>query len=101
MDDFRIYNRILTPSEISTIATPATSDQLVDTNALVLRYNFDTAGVGTSLSCPVGALQSTPALSSHAWTPVSNAGTSYPFLLPSGSPSPVTTNSALFYRIGF
>jgi len=30
MDDFRIYNRVLTDAEITAIATPATSDTLLD-----------------------------------------------------------------------
>ena len=45
MDDFRIYNRVLTDSEISSIYT---SDALVQADALLLRYNFNTSGVGTS-----------------------------------------------------
>ena len=53
MDDFRIYDRILTPAEISAIYT---SDALVDAGALKLRYNFDTAGIGWTVTYPFGTL---------------------------------------------
>jgi hypothetical protein len=100
MDDFRIYNRVLSGSEIATLAAPGTSDTLVDTAALMVRYNFGTAaGVGQSLTWPVGSLESTPALESGSWTRVPSDNTSYQWLLPSGQPW--TTNSALFYRVGF
>jgi hypothetical protein len=96
LDDFRIYNRILTATEIATIAAPATSDTLVDTAALKLRYNFGTAaGVGTQLSWPIGTLQGAPALGSPTtWTPIGSTAASYPFLPPSG-----VTNSAMFYKV--
>jgi len=82
MDDFRIYNRVLTDTEIATIAAPATSDTLVDTAALKLRYNFDTAGIGQTVTWPFGALLSSPVLGPSAtWTPVSGATPpKYPFL---------------------
>jgi len=91
MDDFRIYNRILTPSEITTISTPATSDSLVDTNALVLRYNFDSGVFGQSIVWPYGTLQSSPVLGPGAvWTSVTNAISPMP-LMP--------TAPAKFYRL--
>jgi len=59
LDDFRLYNRELTPAEIDSVATGA----VVDASALVVRYNFDAAPVaGTALnSTPFpGVLQSAP-----------------------------------------
>jgi hypothetical protein len=98
MDDFRIYSRVLTDTEIATIATPATSDTLVDTAALKVRYNFDTTGGGMSLAWPAGSLQSSPTLGPTAvWTPVPGAVSPYPFL----PPLPVSpTGTSVFYRIG-
>lgn len=91
LDDVRIYDRILTPEEITTIATPATSDQLVDENALVLRYNFDVGVVGQSVTWPYGILQSSPALGPDAvWTDVPNAVSPLPIL---------PTDPAKFYRL--
>jgi hypothetical protein len=96
LDDFRIYSNELSSAEIAAIATPATSDALEETNALEVRYNFDTAaGVGHAISWPIGVLQSSPLLGSPAvWTPLNTTGASYPFL----PPYPVT-NSTLFYRL--
>jgi hypothetical protein len=98
MDDFRIYSRILTDTEIATIAAPATSDTLVDTAALKVRYNFDTAGGGNSLAWPAGSLLTSPTLGPTAvWTPVLGAVSPYPFL----PPSPVSpAGASLFYRAG-
>jgi hypothetical protein len=96
MDDFRIYNRILTDTEIATIAAPATSDTLVDTAALKLRYNFGTAaGVGTQLSWPIGVLQGASVIGNPTiWTPINTTSPSYPFLPPSG-----VTNTSMFYKL--
>jgi len=97
MADFRIYSRILAAAEIGTIYS---GNALVDTTTLKVRYNFNTAaGVGTSLTCPVGSLQNAPALAPASWTPVSNVDTLMPYLTPAGLP--VTTNTTLFYRGGF
>jgi hypothetical protein len=91
MDDLRMYNTILTPTEITTIATPATSDMLEETNALVVRYNFDSGTNGNSLVWPFGTLQSSPTLGPGAvWTSLTNAVSPMPFL---------TTNPATFYRL--
>jgi hypothetical protein len=91
MDDFRIYNRILTPSEIATIANPSTADSLVDNNALVLRYNFDSSAFGHSVVWPYGFLQNSPALGSGAvWTTITNAISPMPIL---------PTAPANFYRL--
>ena len=91
MDDVRIYNRILTAGEVSTIGTFATSDTLIDTTALKLRYNFDNIGIGKTLTWPLGTLLSSPTLGPSAvWTPVSGAVSPYPFL---------PTAPSLFYRV--
>jgi len=95
MDDFRIYNRILTDTEVATIAAPATSDELVDTAALEVRYNFGTAaGVGTQFTWPIGVLRSSPTVAPAVWTPINTTTPSYPWWPPYG-----VTNPALFYRI--
>lgn len=88
MDDFRIYNRVLTAGEVASIHA---SDALVDTTALKLRYNFGTAGIGNSIIWPYGTLLSSPVVGPGAvWTPVSGAtAPSYPFL---------PTDPALFFR---
>lgn len=88
LDDFRFYNRILTEAEVAQIyATGA----LVDTGALKLRFNFDTAGGGYTLSWPFGTLESSPRLGPDAeWTPVPGATSPWPI-------SPLAP--ALFYRI--
>ena len=87
---------MLTDTEIGQIYT---SGALVDSAALKVRYNFDTAGAGQSLSWPAGVLESSPSLGASAvWTTVSNAIPPYPFM----PPAPATpTNPALFYRAGF
>ena len=99
LDDIRIYSRILTAGEVATIGTPATSDTLIDSSTLVGRYNFTTAGVGTSLTWPVGKLLSSPTLAPANWQSVSNVNNLAPFTSPTGVT--VTTNSSLFYRVGF
>jgi hypothetical protein len=98
LDDVRSYNRVLTGAEIAVLGAPATSDTLVDTTALTGRYNFGTAaGVGSSLSWPLGVLQTSPTLEPSAtWTPVSGAVSPYPFLL---LPEYTPTNPASFYRL--
>jgi hypothetical protein len=93
MDDFRMYNRILTPAEVSIIGTEATSDTLVDTNALKVRFNFTSSSAlfGNSIVWPYGVLQSSPALGTNAvWTSLTNAV----------SPQPFTTSTpSTFYRL--
>ena len=96
LDDFRIYQRILTPTEIQSVAT---ANSIIDPNALVLRFNFDDLGIGQSLTWPVGSLFSSPDLGAQAiWTPVPNAVPPYPFLPP--APAHPAGNG-LFYRAGF
>jgi len=61
LDDFRIYNRKLTQAEIASIVS---TDALVDTNALQVRWGFDAPPVpGLSIVWPGGTavLQSAPA----------------------------------------
>ncbi len=96
MDDYRIYNRALTATEIGIIGTAATSDTLVDTTALQLRYNFGTAGVGKGLAWPqIGVLYSSPVLGPTAvWSTNNTTTATYPFL-----PPYAVTNSALFYQL--
>ena len=58
MDDFRFYNRVLTDTEIASVYS---SDALVDTTALKVRFNFDAApgkGLGVSWSPDVSVPQS-------------------------------------------
>jgi len=88
MDDFRIYNRILTAGEIASIKA---TDALVDTGALKLRFNFGTSGIGNSVTWPFGTLLSSPTLGPSAiWTPVPGATVpSYPFM---------PTEAAKFFR---
>ncbi len=88
MDDFRIYNRILTDVEIASIKA---SDALVDTAALKVRYNFGTAGIGKTVTWPFGTLESSPTVGPSApWAPVPGATPpNYPFL---------PTDSSQFFR---
>ncbi|HWX22817.1 MAG TPA: LamG-like jellyroll fold domain-containing protein [Candidatus Binatia bacterium] len=91
LDDFRIYNQVLAGAAITTIGTPATSDTLVNTAALELRFNFDTPGAGHTLTWPFGSLQSSPVLGPGAvWTAVPGASSPYPIL---------PTAPHLFYRL--
>lgn len=98
MDDFRIYNRILTPTEISTIGTETNSDTLIDTNALKVRFDFngDSALYGKSIVWPYGTLVSSPVLGHGAtWTPVTN-----PYSIEAiSSPLPIVPSApAMYYR---
>jgi hypothetical protein len=87
MDDFRIYKRILTATEVAQVYA---SDALVDTNSLAVRYNFDSATYGRSVAWPYGVLQTSPTLGPSAvWTTVTNAVSPYGYL---------PTSSALFFR---
>jgi len=79
MDDFRIYNRVLTDMEVASVHS---GDALVDTSALKLRYNFDDQGIGYTVTWPFGTLLSSPTLGPSAvWTPVAGAkAPGYPVL---------------------
>ena len=77
MDDFRIYNRVLTDTEISQIYA---SGALVDTSALMVQYTFSSAIYGQSLVWPYGTLISSPSVAPGAtWTPVPGAVSPMPF----------------------
>jgi hypothetical protein len=91
MDDFRMYNTILSSTEVATIAAPATSDMLEEPDALEVRFNFDSGTVGNSIAWPFGTLQSSPTLGPGAvWTSLPNATSPLPFL---------PTNPATFFRL--
>src|SRR4030095_3228277 len=76
MDDFRIYNRMLTAAEIAQIAS---SGALVDPAALKVQFNFDgpPSGVAITISWPCGTLQCTDTLVGNGpgtvWTDVPSA----------------------------
>ena len=64
---------------------------LEETNALVVRYNFDSGTNGNSIVWPFGILQSSPTIGPTAvWTTLTNAVSPMPFL---------PTNPATFYRL--
>ena len=88
MDDFRMYNRVLSATEISQVyATGA----LVDTSALVVQYEFNSAIYGQSLVWPYGTLLSSPVLGSGAtWGVVPGAVSPLPFQF---------SQPAQFYRL--
>jgi hypothetical protein len=89
LDDFRIYNRMLTEPEISQVVA---NDAVVDQTALKLRLNFTTPGIGESIVWPYGTLESSPTLGPDAnWTPVPDAVSPYGFLRP--------TTGSIFYRV--
>jgi len=78
MDDFRIYNRILTGDEIAQVVS---SDALVDTAALKVRFNFDAPPIGLTMRWLCGTLQCTDTLVGNGpgtgWTDVVNAASPY------------------------
>jgi len=76
LDDVRLYNRILTATEVASIYS---SNALVDTDALVLQLNFDAApgpGVTLSWQCTDGTLQSANSILGP-WTDVPTVGSVY------------------------
>jgi len=84
LDDFRIYNRALTASEI---AQASGSGALVDTAALMVRFNFDGPPAGWTLTWPgASSLESTTNLTPPAaWSPVAGATSPY-FIGPLAAP---------------
>jgi hypothetical protein len=72
MDDFRIYNRTLTPSEI---ADAHTTGSVVDSAALMVRLNFDRPPSGYTLTWPGNATLETTADFTEPviWAPVPNS----------------------------
>jgi hypothetical protein len=85
MDDFRIYNRILTAAEIAQVAD---AGSVVDANALKVRFNFDAAPTGITLKWLCGLLQMTDKLASNpmatVWVDVPNAAPPF-VILPSAA----------------
>ena len=73
MDDFRMYDRILTAPEISS----AYGGAVVDATALQVRFNFDNAPGGNVVTWPYGFLQSAPVLTGPFNT-ISNVTAPFP-----------------------
>ncbi|MCX6928735.1 MAG: LamG domain-containing protein, partial [Verrucomicrobia bacterium] len=90
LDDFRIYNRKLTASEITQAAN---TGALVDNAALMVRFNFDGPPSGWTLTWPgAGTLQSTTNVMTPVnWNPVPNSHSPY-YIRPNDAPM-------LFYRV--
>jgi hypothetical protein len=80
MDDFRIYDRILTPSELS----QALGGAVVDASALKLRFNFDGPPSGYVVTWPYGSLQSAPIVTGP-YSTVTNVPSPFP-VAPASSP---------------
>jgi hypothetical protein len=80
MDDFRIYNRILTPTEIG----QALGGAVVDAGALKLRFNFDGPPNGYVVTWPYGSLQSAP-LVTGPYSTVTNVPSPFP-IAPASNP---------------
>jgi hypothetical protein len=78
MDDFRIYNRMLTAAEIGQIVD---SSALVDTAALKVRFEFDAAPSGVTMAWACGTLQQSDALVGNGpgtvWTDLPSATSPY------------------------
>jgi Concanavalin A-like lectin/glucanases superfamily/Immunoglobulin domain len=90
LDDVRVYNRALTDSEIASVFS---SDALVDTNALVLRLNFDgppSSGFILNWQCPDGVLQSADT--------VNGPYTDLPGVVSPYHPPILTQKNVQFYR---
>jgi hypothetical protein len=85
MDDFRMYNRNLTATEVG----HAMSGALVDTNALTLQFNFTASPSGFLVTQPYGSLFSAPVVSGP-YTPVA----------PAVSPLPVAPHGKQMYFEG-
>jgi hypothetical protein len=73
LDDFRMYDRILTTNEID----QAMSGAIVDASALQIRYNFDTAPGGYAVTWPYGSLMASPAITNSFGT-ISNVTSPFP-----------------------
>jgi hypothetical protein len=80
MDDFRMYNRILTPAEIS----QAMGGAVVDASTLALRFDFAGPPNGYVVTWPYGSLQSAPAVKGSYGT-LSNLASPFP-VAPASSP---------------
>jgi hypothetical protein len=73
LDDFRLYNRNLTPTEIG----QAMSGAIVDASALQLQFNFSTAPNGLLVTAPYGSLLSATVVTGP-YTSVTNASSPLP-----------------------
>jgi hypothetical protein len=80
MDDFRIYDRILTPSEIG----QALGGAIVDASSLKLRFNFDGPPNGYAVTWPYGSLQSAPIVTGP-YSTITNVPSPFP-VAPASSP---------------
>lgn len=88
MDDFRMYSRVLTDTEVSQVFT---TGAVVDPTTLVVQFEFNSALTGNSVVWPFGTLQSSPTLGPGAvWTSLPGAVSPMPFL---------PSQPALFYRL--
>ena len=89
LDDFRIYNRKLTASEITQAASTGAP---VDNAALMVRFNFDGPPSGWTLTWPgAGTLQSTTNITTPVnWNPVPSSHSPY-YIRPNDAPM-------IFYR---
>jgi hypothetical protein len=76
LDDFRLYSRKLTLTEIDTIVR---TDALVDTNALAVRWNFDAPPVpGVSVTWPANsAVLQSAATATGIYTDVPSVASPY------------------------
>ena len=84
LDEVRIYNRRLTAAEVAQAATSA--GPLVDPAAVMVRFSFDAAPSGYTLTWPGGGfLESTTELDPPAWTLVPGSRTPY-YVRPSEAP---------------
>jgi hypothetical protein len=79
MDDFRIYNRILTAPEVAQAAGGA----VVDSSALQVRFDFNSPPGGLAVTWPYGSLQSAPAVNGP-YTTVTNVTSPFPVAPASG-----------------
>jgi hypothetical protein len=75
LDDVRMYNRILTQSEIQSAMSGSIG--IVDISSLKLRLEFDAPPGGLAVSWIYGSLQVAPGLTG-AFTTISNASSPYP-----------------------
>jgi hypothetical protein len=80
MDDVRIYNTMLSATDIAAIAA-GDDGSLVSASSMVLRLNFEAAVTGVTLSWPCGVLQEASALVGTGpgtqWTDVVGAAPPY------------------------
>jgi len=62
IDDFRVYTRVLTANDVyslwnyGVVCNPSAMGTVVDTNSMVMYYNFDTASVSPTITPPVAVV---------------------------------------------